>query len=94
MNVKIYKRYDLNGAWTHDIKIENESHVEPQNTMYKLWLEVDVIGLLDKISELESSIKELKSIAITLGEDNESLEAELEDLTEQNRLLILRIQNK
>lgn len=72
MIITILKRYDVNGAFTHDFdaKISNEIFKTDINSMWRISESFD--------------IKEMK-------ETIEFLELKCEDLTEQNRLLTIRI---
>jgi hypothetical protein len=73
--VTILKRYDVNGAWTHDIKLGK--FTPPETSMWKVYKCVNVLDLINELEGLESYLK--------------STEEECEDLTEQNRLLTIRI---
>ena len=70
MIITILKRYDINGAWTHDIEAKIGNYKSKENSMWKVYKIID-------LKEMEENI--------------EYLELECEDLTEKNRLLIIRI---
>lgn len=81
MIITILRRYDMNGAWTHDeeARIGLVTREELKFSMYRIH---QVINVNDMAAELSQ-----------LREANEYLELECEDLTEKNRLLTLRTQN-
>lgn len=70
MLITIFKRYDINGASTGDIRAEYGKGDSDPNSMWQIYTIIDM-------TEIEESLT--------------SLEEECEDLTEQNRLLTLRI---
>jgi len=73
MVITIIKRYDINGAWTHDAEAKIGSYTPVENSMWKIDEVIDV----DEMKEYSMSLEE-----------------ECENLTEQNRLLTLRLTEK
>lgn len=78
MVITILRRYDSNGSWTHDEDVKCQDEAYSPPE-HSMWKVHDVIDI--------DEIKDIK-------ETNQALEMEVEDLTEQNRLLTIRIQNE
>jgi len=72
MKLTILKRYDINGAWTHDIdaKIDIEYFEPDPRSMWQISEKLD-------IDEMKESLL--------------NLEMEIEQLTEENRKMRVRI---
>ena len=55
MKITIFKRYDINGSWTHDIKSEIGEHENDSHSMWKVDRIIDVSALENKIKELSKT---------------------------------------
>jgi hypothetical protein len=73
MIITVLRRYDINGAWTHEKEyiIALEPFTPDRDSMYRVHEVIDLEELRNQINELEM---------------------ELEHIIEENRKLIIRIQ--
>lgn len=53
MVITVLRRYDINGAWTHDQEIKEGIHQPADNSMWRVHFMGDVSALFDRISQLE-----------------------------------------
>jgi hypothetical protein len=91
--VSVWARYDVNGSFA-DYEVIHGLHTPPANSMFKLVEHINVIHMIDVVKQAEKVIEYLNKQSEELAEDNFNLECELENLTEQNRLLTIRINEK
>lgn len=61
-NVTILRRYDINGAWTHDEAIMLGDYTPPENSMWKVHRTVNVYNLLEENRKLHSELNEQNRI--------------------------------
>jgi hypothetical protein len=73
MKISVLYRYDINGAWTHDIDIKMGEHESDPNSMWR------VVEIIDP-DELRQTIHSLEEECENLTEQNRLLTNRISEL--------------